>query len=88
MDRECDPNKCKGCKAYVNQLNSQLSEVQRKGLCSNVGITQGLRNKFVFTAKSSLCDHIVGLFAGEKIKADKFIIEYTGKVVKSDSFKD
>lgn len=57
-------------------------------MCSNVKLTQGLRNKFVFTAKSSLCDQIVGLFAGERIKADKMIIEYTGKVVKTDSFKD
>ena len=48
----------------------------------------GFRHKFVFTARSTLCDVIVGLFTGERIKKDKFIMEYTGKVVSEDSLKE
>ena len=30
----------------------------------------------------------MGLFAGEKIKKDKFIMEYTGKVVEKEGLKE
>ena len=48
----------------------------------------GLIPKFVFTAKSTLCDQIVGLFAGERIMKGKIIMEYTGKVYTKDSNKE
>jgi hypothetical protein len=56
--------------------------------CKNNQLTQGNRLKKVFTAKSSLCDSIVGLFAGEKIRKDKLIMEYTGKLVSQEGPKE
>ena len=90
MPRECDPNKCRGCKSYVAQAAAQ-EEVQvnlmqqltgapdKRGLfCKNVQLTQSIGLKKVFTARSVLCHQIVGLYAGEKIRKDKLIMEYTG----------
>jgi len=65
-----------------------MPEAQRKMLCKNISLVMNLPLLFVFTAKSTFSDKIVGLFAGEKIKKDKIIMEYTGKVVRNENLKD
>ncbi|CDW71140.1 medea [Stylonychia lemnae] len=92
-NRECDPNKCRSCKSYINQNIPKKADGSNvsssdKVLCKNVHLGQKLPLKKVFTAKSTLCDEIVGLFAGEKIKKEKIIMEYTGKALIQDGPKE
>lgn len=80
-----------GFRSYYNQQNIPYMESikdQKLPLCKNVQLTMNHRTRFVFTAKSTLCNQIVGLFTGERIKSGKFIMEYTGKVVVEDSLKE
>ncbi|KAK4157812.1 hypothetical protein C8A00DRAFT_29198 [Chaetomidium leptoderma] len=84
LNRECDPVLCKGCgaKERADPENAYDEQLHSTG-CQNVAMQRGAP-KAVLLGKSQLEACGYGLFAGEDVAQDEFVIEYTGELISHD----
>lgn len=85
FQRECDADLCGACGATelldpINRYNEELLQNR----CSNVGVQRGVPKKTLL-GKSEV--HGFGLYAGEDIRADDIIGEYTGEILSNGESK-
>ena len=85
MNRECDPDLCRGCGAHevLDPANKYDAEVAR-GRCQNVAIQRALPKRTLVGTSKLLLEggkFGYGLYLGEPCKRDDFVGEYTGEVL-------
>lgn len=82
FDRECDADICGGCGATeILDPSNRYNEDITQGRCSNVAIQRGLPKKTLL-GQSEV--HGFGLYAGQDIKKDDMIGEYTGEIISTE----
>lgn len=70
---ECNTFTCRACKSLQEVCTSM-------SLCGNLRVQRGLKKRTV-VGDSSILGAGLGVFAGEDIKAQEFIDEYTGELI-------
>lgn len=81
--RECDPNRCTGCKGQA------CIDFYQKIACSNQHfIAYNTLNQQLYVAPSQLNKNISGLYTHKKIKKEEMITEYIGKIFDNDNGKE
>ena len=80
-NRECDPDLCGKCGSakVLDPMNDNRPYITR-GRCSNVSM-QRRRRKRTLIGLSDVVPNGYGLFAGQHIKKDELIGEYTGEIL-------
>lgn len=84
LNRECDPVLCSRCGALerADPKNAYDTDLQATG-CQNVALQRGV-SKTVLLGESQIENCGYGLFAGEDITQDEFVIEYLGELISHD----
>ena len=79
MNRECDPDLCGGCGVHLvlDPVNRYDDAIQ-KNHCQNAPIQLGVPKR---TLLGDSRVHGFGLYAGEPIKENEFVGEYTGEII-------
>jgi histone-lysine N-methyltransferase EZH2 len=86
MNRECDPELCRGCDAAeaLDPLNlNRCCDHLVEGGCRNVSILRGIPKKTLL-GHSTIPVAGWGLFTGEDFREDDYIGEYTGERVSEE----